>query len=446
MRPVGSESESVVEHELTARHLLSVVESAVRHFRVVLIHGPRQSGKTTLSKLVADKMGGTYWSLEDDATRSAVLDDPLHYLADYPTPVVLDEIQQGGDRVVKHIKMQVDENPTPGRFLITGSTNFLTVPTISESLAGRVAICDLWPLSAAELTGTAGSQVHKWFDAPFGWDRRTIRWEEAPSRNDYFRQACLGGYPEAATLTPPARQRWFDGYLRTVTARDIMALSGIRSDADLNALMVWAAAATGQELNIAPTAQKLGISPPTLRSYLEWLETVRLVHRLWPWSRNHVAKAAKRPKLHVTDTGLVAALLGIDSSALSSPSSTISGALLESFVVNEVTRQLSAADYPRVRLSQFRDRYGRREVDLVLEQGDGSMIAMEVKATSSPAGQHVETLKWLRDRMDRVDPGSFKAGYLLHTGKTCLTISDRIHLRPIAALWLEPEPEQLPLP
>ena len=436
----------MADRELTARHLQSVVESAVRHFRVVLVHGPRQSGKTTLSKIVADKMGGTYWSLEDDATRLAILDDPQHYLTNYPAPIVLDEIQQGGDRVVRHIKMQVDENPTPGRFLITGSTNFLTVPTISESLAGRVAICDLWPLSAAEMTGAAGPQVHKWFTAPFGWDRRTIKWDSAPSREDYFRQACQGGYPEVMNLASQNRRRWFDGYLQTVTARDILALSGIRSDADLNALLLWAAAATSQELNIARTSQKLGISPPTLRSYLEWLETVRLVHRLWPWSRNHVAKAAKRPKIHVTDTGLVAALLGIDSSALSSPSSTISGALLESFVVNEVTRQLSAADHPRVRLSQFRDRNGRYEVDLILEQGDGAMIAMEVKATSSPAAQHVETLTWLRDRMDRVDPGSFKAGYLLHTGKTCLTISDRIHLRPIAALWLEPEPEQLPLP
>lgn len=436
----------MAERKLTARHLQSVVEAAVRNFRVVLVHGPRQSGKTTLSKIVADKMGGTYWSLEDDATRSAILDDPQHYLTNYPAPIVLDEIQQGGDRVVRHIKMQVDEEPSPGRFLITGSTNFLTVPTISESLAGRVAICDLWPLSAAEMTGAAEPQVHKWFNAPFGWDRRTIKWDAAPSREDYFRQACQGGYPEVMNLAPRNRRRWFDGYLQTVTARDILALSRIRSDADLNALLLWAAAATSQELNIARTSQKLGISPPTLRSYLEWLETVRLVQRLWPWSRNHVAKAAKRPKIHVTDTGLVAALLGIDSSALSSPSSTISGALLESFVVNEVTRQLSAADHPRVRLSQFRDRNGRYEVDLVLEQGDGAMIAMEVKATSSPAAQHVETLTWLRDKMDRTDPGSFKAGYLLHTGKTCLTISDRIHLRPIAALWLEPEPEQLPLP
>ena len=435
-----------MERKLTARHLQSVVESAVRHFRVVLVHGPRQSGKTTLSKIVADKMDGTYWSLEDDATRSAILDDPQHYLTNYPAPIVLDEIQQGGDRVVRHIKMQVDEDPTPGRFLITGSTNFLTVPNISESLAGRVAICDLWPLSAAEMTGAAGPQVHKWFDAPFGWDRRAIKWDSAPSREDYFRQACRGGYPEVMALAPGNRQRWFDGYVQTVTARDILALSGIRSDADLNALLLWSAAATSQELNITRTSQKLGISPPTLRSYLEWLETVRLVHRLWPWSRNHVAKAAKRPKIHVTDTGLVAALLGIDSSALSSQNSTISGALLESFVVNEVTRQLSAADHPRVRLSQFRDRNGRHEVDLVLERGDGAMIAMEIKATSSPAAQHVETLTWLRDRMDRTDPGSFKAGYLLHTGKTCLTISDRIHLRPIAALWLEPEPEQLPWP
>ena len=421
------------------RHIRPAVESAVEAFRVVLIHGPRQSGKTTIAKAVADHLGGTYWSLEDPATLAAIADDPLLHLTRYPAPVVIDEIQLGGDHLVRQIKLQVDKDPSPGRFLLTGSTNFLTVPNLSESLAGRMVICELWPLSMSEISGAAGPQIQRWFDEPFGWYRRTTAWNSAPDRDEYFKMACRGGYPEVIALQDDQhRHQWHASYLHTVADRDIKAISQITLDANLEPLMQWAAATTSQELNVASSAQSLSMARHTLGSYLNWLETVGLVRRLRPWSRNYITRATRRPKLHLTDTGIAASLLGATPSSLSSPTAVYSGPLLESFVVSEVIRQLSAANptsAARIRCSHFRPHGGDGEVDLVLDRADGAAIAIEVKATSTPQRQHVKQLCWLRDRMDRASPGAFKAGYLLHTGKPCLTIADRIHLRPIATLW-----------
>ena len=429
--------------DLTPRHLCPAVEESIRDFRAVMLHGPRQSGKTTLAKMVAGEMGGTYWSLDDPQTRSEMLDDPIHHLTQYPTPIVVDEIQHGGDRIVQQIKLIVDENHAPGQFLITGSTNFMTVPGISESLAGRIVICDLWPFSEAEIAEIQGPQIHRWFQEPFGWDGRSPTWDEAPTRDWYMRSVCRGGYPELLHVKNTNRKRWYDSYIATVIKRDIQALSRIRPEAAIHDLLSEMAARTGQEINITKTAQGVGVSGPTLRSYLDWMETVRLVYCLRPWSRHQIARAAKRPKWYVSDTGLAASLLGVGPDSLASPSSPFAGPLLESFVANEAIRQLASANPPHgIKCWHWREFTNQHEVDLVLTRPDGALIAMEVKATSTPSREHARSLIWLRDKVDDASPGLFKAGYLLHTGKRCTQISDRIFLRPIAALWRDTTPRQ----
>ena len=162
---------------LIARHLHHRLDQALDAFRVVMVHGPRQSGKTTLACLVTERRGGTYTTLDDDATREAALNDPITFLSETDGLLTVDEIQLGGDRLVRAIKQLVDTDPTPGRFLLTGSTNFLTVPTISESLAGRVRVLDLWPLSEAELVGHPPCAFDRWFDQParFGTGLPTLR-------------------------------------------------------------------------------------------------------------------------------------------------------------------------------------------------------------------------------------------------------------------------------
>ena len=247
------------------RHLTAEVEGALDHFRVVVLHGGRQCGKSTLARQVAETRGGTYLTLDDPTILQAALADPITFLSQPAAPVVVDEIQLAGDRLVRAAKQLVDTDGTPGRFLFTGSTNFLTVPSISESLAGRVRILRLWPLSQAELAGRPPAPIGQWFDGDPG------RVPAEPLlRRDYLDALCRGGYPEAQALEPPYRDDWYRDYIETVTQRDIVALADVRKTSALPRLVRWAAATTSGELNLATAARDLGIDRRTVTTYLEW--------------------------------------------------------------------------------------------------------------------------------------------------------------------------------
>ena len=423
---------------IVPRHMEPRVAEAMDHFRVVVLHGARQCGKSTLARLVADDRGGTYTSLDDDAARQAALADPRGFLLDQGLPLVVDEIQLGGDRVVRALKQVVDADPAPGRFLLTGSTNFLTVPTISESLAGRARVLRLWPLSQTEIAGSDPLSVGAWFTeagsdpapasapAPTG---RPVR----PGRRDYLELLCRGGYPEVVALPRSQRRGWFESYVETVVERDVVALGDLRRRAVLPQMVEWIAANTGTELNVQAVSSRLGIDRATLASYLAWMETVFLVHRLPAWSHSPVARTVRRPKVHMTDTGLAASLMGLDAGALTVPTAPATGPLLETFVVNEVACAVSASA-EGLRLHHYRDHQGH-EIDLVIERADGAVVAVEIKATSSPSVAQMRHVGWLRQRIDAAAPGAFRAGILLHTGEQHLTVGDRLHVRPIDTLW-----------
>lgn len=431
------------------RRLGPQLEAALDTFRVVVLHGARQSGKTTLAKRVATRRGGTYASLDDPQVLEAALSDPYTFLLAQPHPMVIDEIQLGGDRLVRAVKMCVDDSNERGRFLLTGSTNFLTVPTISESLAGRAAIMQLWPLSQAEIAASAvraavpapasgpatvsPSPVPRWFSGEVATGPAA-----GAGRDDCLRLVCRGGYPEPLELAGRARLRWFDSYVSTVVSRDVVALGDVRRSAVLPRLVRLAAASTSREVNFSDWARSLGIDRHTVEAYLGWMRTVFLVHELAPWTRNRAGRAVKRPKLHIADTGLACALLRLDASALRPPTATMTGPLVESFAVNEIARQLSASD-EEIDLLHYRDNTGK-EVDLVLESGGGGIVAIEVKATASPSGEQLRHLAWLRDRLDRTEPGAFKAGVLLHCGSHAYKLGDRLHTVPIDHLWQPPQP------
>ena len=419
---------------IVARHVQPRIEEALDNFRAVVLHGARQCGKSTLARLVADGRRGTYTSLDDDATRQAALADPLSFLLDQGHPLVVDEIQLGGDRVVRAVKQLVDADPAPGRFLLTGSTNFLTVPTISESLAGRVRLLRLWPLSQSELNGSTPFPIEAWFEeAGAGTGPRPPTRPGGVSRRGYMELVCRGGYPEVSTLSRNLRRGWFESYLETVIERDIVALGDLRRRAVLPMLLEWVAASTASELNVQGASSRLGIDRATLASYLAWMETVFLIHRLPSWSRSPSARPVRRTKVHITDTGLAAGLMGLDADALTVPTAPATGPLLETFVANEIARGLSTSA-SRLRLFHYRDHQGH-EVDLVIERSDGAIAAIEIKATSSPSVDQLHHASWLRDRMDSVSPGAFRAGILLHTGHQQFTVGDRLHVCPIDTLW-----------
>ena len=425
------------------RHLRPRIDEALDSFRVVVIHGARQCGKSTLARLVASERGGVYTSLDDDATREAALADPRGFLLDQGHPLVVDEVQLGGDRLVRAVKQIVDLDPTPGRFLLTGSTNFLTVPTISESLAGRVRILRLWPFSQAEIARFSAHPVSDWFDdlsanstpAPSNpaASRTPAPGNRPLGRRDYMDLACRGGYPEVVALPHGLRRDWFESYVETVIERDVMALGDLRRRAVLPQLLEWVAANTASELNMQAASGPLAIDRVTLASYISWMETVFLTHRLPSWSRNPASRPVRRPKIHITDTGLATSLLGLDSDSLMVPTAPSAGPLLETFVVNEIARQLSASGIG-LRLRHYRDHRGH-EVDLIIERADGAVVAVEIKATRSPSVAQLDHSVWLRDRLDTVAPGAFRAGILLHTGHQHFKVGDRLHVRPINSIW-----------
>jgi predicted AAA+ superfamily ATPase len=407
------------------RSVADVVRESLDASRVVFLHGPRQAGKTTLAKRIAAELGADYETLDDRAAREFARDDPDGFV-DRERMLIIDEVQRGGDDLLLAIKAVVDRDPRPGSFLLTGSTRYLTVPNLSESLAGRVDIIDLWPLSQGEIEGRSESFV----DRLFARTRELRRVAPtAQTRDEVFQRVCRGGFPEVVQRSPRLRGRWYESYVRTVTQRDIGDVARVQRVDDLPALVRLLATRTSAELNVSALAGDAGMPRTTLSGYLPLLEAVFLLFRVPAWSRNVTSKRVKQPKLHFTDTGLAAHLLGQAPQSLARPTSTLAGPLLETFVAAELARQRTWSD-AIVDLHHFRDRDGA-EVDLVLERRDGCVAAVEIKAGRSVSQSDLRSLKLLRDRVGK----EFTNGVILNCGDAVRPLGDRLTVMPISALW-----------
>jgi hypothetical protein len=414
-------------HGLIERHLLAQLREVSEYTRVILVNGARQAGKTTLLEQLHADRGGWLTSMDVALERAAARADPDGYISSAPRPTFIDEVQRVGDPLILAIKAATDRDRRPGQFFLSGSTRFLTVPTISESLAGRVAILDLWPLSTAERAGVTADFLHELLAQPEGFLRLKTA---SVTRHEYLQVACTGGFPEVVRRPPGRpRSRWFSDYVRTVTQRDVRELKQIEQAERLPRFMRYLAAITAQELNLAEAARAMGVDAATVRSDLALFETVYLVHRLPAWSRNLTAKIKKRSKVHVVDSGLAAWLRGQSAESLARPTAEGAGPILETYVVNELMK-LRAVSGVDVDLSHFRDR-DRREIDCILEAPDGRVVGVEVKAASTLNGHDFKHLALARERLgDR-----FVAGVVFYTGPRPLPFGDRLMALPISVLW-----------
>lgn len=414
-------------HELVERHLMRQLSQVAEYSRVIFVNGPRQAGKTTLLEQLHAALGGSFRSLDISRERAAARADPEDYLAIGVRPTFLDEVQRAGEPLILAIKNAVDQDRRPGQFFLTGSTRFLTVPALTESLAGRVTILELWPLSVAERVGVRPDLVPRLFDEP----RSLLAAEPAPiTKHAYLQLMCAGGFPEVLQRSPGSpRSRWFSDYLRTVTQRDIRELKQIAQLDRLPRLLRLVAAGTAQELNVAELARAVRVDDATVRSDLALFETVYLIHRLPVWSRNLSAKVKHRPKVHLVDSGFAAWLRGQSADALAGPAAAAAGPLLETFVVNELMRLRDAAEF-EAELCHFRDR-DQREIDCVLEAPDGRVVAAEVKAASTVDATDFRHLAHARDRLG----DAFITGVVFYTGPRALPFGDRLMAIPLSLLW-----------
>ncbi len=423
---------------LRPRHAESVVKDALLDARVVVINGPRQAGKTTLSRVVQASTPGQSVTLDSQPALDACKEDPAGFLEAYGKPLFIDEFQRAGEGLVRAIKVEVDRHPARGQYVLSGSSRFLTTATISESLAGRVRIVDLWPYTQGEadqLGPESDTLLYRLFDGSLSVIPNLSG--AALGRADYLERICRGGYPEVHDLRPQARRQWFESYLCTVTQRDAPETGRGRHIGDLAKLARILAARTGQELIAEHVAHDAGIERSALaRNYLPLLETVYLSVTLPAWSRNFTSRAVKHPKAYVADPGLAAHLLGVNGAALAAPGAPALGPLVETLVVTELIRQAARLLDPDVRLHHFRTR-DQSEIDVIAEAADGRVVAIEVKAGRTVSRNTTRTLANLRDRIDDRG-GRFVRGVVLYLGDDALPAGDRLSILPLAHLWRPP--------
>ncbi len=406
------------------RHVSSQILKALGDSPVVLLHGARQTGKSTLVKdLVSRDYRAQYVTLDDPTVLAAARADPVGFLAGIEGPVALDEVQRVPDLFLA-IKAQVDRSRQPGRYLLTGSANIWMVPKLSESLAGRIEILPLWPLSQGEIERHEESFV----DALFA-DSPVRPQAGADSRGDLTVRMLRGGYPEACHRpTWERRQAWFSSYVMTILQRDVRDLANIEGLTAMPRLLALLAARVGRLMNHAEVSRSLAMPQTTLKRYMSLLEATFLVQLVPPWSSNLGKRLVKSSKLYLIDTGLAASLLG-HSKQESLERSALIGHLFENFVVMELRKQIGWSR-TRPELSHFRTLAGQ-EVDVVLEAPSGQIVGIEVKAAGAVNPDAFRGLRVLAEQAgDR-----FHRGVVLYAGRETVPFGGNMFALPLDSLW-----------
>lgn len=396
------------------------IQRSLTDTRVVVISGPRQSGKTTLARNTASK-DVPFLTLDDATVLQSALDDPVGFIRGLDRAVV-DEVQRAPNLMLS-IKNSVDENNAPGRFLLMGSANLMTIPTVADSLAGRLEVIRLLPLSQAELFSTQSGFIDTAFAAKQpSTDHMVI--------GDELIEAVLsGGYPEALERKNWTRkQDWYHDYLNAIVQRDILDVAQIEQLSLMPKLLSVLAEHSGQLINYTSIGSSIDLNHVTTRKYVSILESIYLVHTLQPWFNNRLKRLIKSPKLHFYDAGLLAALRDVSPDVANNDKTTF-GPILETFVFSEL-QKIATWSEERCTFSHFRDK-DNNEVDIVLENRRGQVVGIEVKASATVSSKDFSGMRKLAEACGK----KFVQGLVLYDHDQVVPFADNMFAVPLSSLW-----------
>lgn len=414
----------VTQPHVIPRHATARVLEALGDTRVVTVEGPRQAGKSTLCAGVAAAYGFRSVTLDDPAVAAAARDDPTGFVAGLGERAFIDELQRVPELVLA-IKAEVDRNPTPGRFLVSGSANLLLAPRVGDSLAGRVERVPLRPFTQAELERTS---VPSWLDGLWSAGEPPYVETDAIGRTAHVARIAAGGFPTVVDRSTRRRGAWLEDYLAALVTRDVPDLVDIRRPDLLPILLRHLAAGSGSLIALRPIAQALTVDEKTIRSYVRLLELLHLVVTVPAWTPGAAGQAVRSPRVFIEDAGLLCHLLDADATRLGTDD-TVTGRAYESWVAMELARLLPHTQTaPTMR--HWRTHHGD-EVDIVLENRRGQLIAIEIKAGATTGHNDVRAINKLQD----LSGDRFAAGLILCTARQSIPIGHRIWAIPIETLW-----------
>jgi predicted AAA+ superfamily ATPase len=413
--------------DLLPRHAFALAEETLADTPITVISGARQVGKSTLVQQLIQGRDARTVNLDDLVDRSAAEADPDGFARQFPQGLLaIDEVQRVPE-LLTSLKASVDRDRRPGRFIITGSADLLSLRGAQDSLAGRAQTVPLEGFSRDELLGRqADFASFAWSlgSGPAPGDQRGI------SRRDYLEMAVTPAFPELRGRTSRSQERWLSSYTQRILAKDSTDVSGIQFPDRLETLLTVIAARNAGEFVAARVGRDIDIPTRSLPAYLQALRSVFLIRVIPGWSNNIANRAVSTPKVALTDTGLAAHLAGVDVDGLErAVSSSLTGGLVEGFVVGELAKQRAWSVKP-TRMFHYRDDHSR-EVDIILEDRRREVVGIEIKATSSPRATDFAGLRYLRDRLGE----RFVTGIVLHTGERSISFGERLWALPISTVW-----------
>lgn len=405
------------------RYIKPLLAKALKRSPVVLLNGARQIGKTTLALEFMKERGYTYLTFDDEITYLAAKSNSTDFLAKIDKPVIIDEVQRVPE-IFLAIKRDVDINRAVGRYLLTGSANPLLIPKLGDSLAGRMEIINLLPLSQNEIYNTE----EQFIDVIFS--NKQLR---SPKKNltkkALYERILVGGYPSVQDTDQEDRSAWMRNYLNLILQRDIKDLAQIEKITELPNLLKILAARASNLLNVADVARDSKIAVKTAHRYIALLETIFIINLKQSWSNNLTLRITKAPKVYLVDSGLLAYLLDFSIDKASSDGLT-TGKIMENFIMTELQKQ---ATWSKTEVQMYHFRVLDEEVDIVLEDRSGNIVGIEIKNSATVHPSDFKGLRYLREKAK----SKFIKGIILYTGSQYIPFEKDLFALPVNALWEE---------